>query len=40
MDLPLVATSGGYSVVVVHVLLTVVASLVVEHRLNSSGTWA
>ena len=33
MGYPLVAMSGGYSPVVVHELLVVVASLIVEHRL-------
>ena len=35
--LSLVATSRGYSLIVVHGLLIVVASLVVEHRLSSCG---
>ena len=30
----------GYSLVAVRGLLTVEASLVVEHRLNSGGVWA
>ena len=38
MGYPLVAMSGGYSPVAVHELLVVVASLIVEHRLE--GPWA
>lgn len=35
----LVSTSWGYSLIVGCRLLIVAASLVVEHRLNSCGTW-
>ena len=36
----LVVVGGGYSLVTVHRLLTVVVTLVVAHRLNSCSTWA
>jgi len=36
----LVAEGRGYSVVVVQRLLTVVASLLVDHGLSSCGMWA
>ena len=39
MGFSLVVVSGGHSLVV-HGLLIAVASLVVEHRLESCGTWA
>jgi len=38
MDFPLVAASRGYSLVAVHGLLTVVASLLVEHGLQGART--
>ena len=40
MGFSLVAGSGGYSLVAKCRLLTMVAPLGVEHRLNSCGTWA
>ena len=40
LGLSLVVANGGSSLVAVFMLLTVVASLVIEHGFSSCGAWA